>query len=645
MAMAARHQTRTGLAVRGSVQQGRLAAAVVVAASVLSASAHLQQNASGAGVPACGAPGSPLGACEGWDEQDEQLVIPNVFLLQSERRMHSKEGWPGPPRAVVTDLTMKRPGSEPPQDGAMPAHFHKAIALLGVLVCPVVLVQLAAVSTFATGMKSAVLSDYLTGKSKQVPASPQSQQRPQLVPTVVMWFSAVGSLIQNMNFAIALPASNDTMVRVGGSTFMSGLCIGAYALGALLSMPFVVYFSRHWYKGSILFMAWVSVLGNALYAAMGTQSGTVGIVGLILARAVCGLEGGVMIVFAKAAMQLSTGMGTVNAIANITICGYLGLTLGPALSSLSQLAFPGLPLEVPPAAVMATCAGVYGLLALLLFPGQSECFELAGQRNHRPGPDPTALAVYPTTRLQASWLYVVLYSVVMVARFILQVSWEAGILLVLEKEYGFSVKVEAFLIFIPVLSSLPLVCCAGSLQKLGAAGAMRMISLVELAGILLMVRAGEPSPVSTSILLMGSSLFYGANWISCMPLATLGSRFALPGHPVLNAENVTSITWFLSFLGYLYGPVVSRSILSVCMHQNLLAVLLFCGWLGCFLAVELGLPSLLQSIGEHGEAPKRGWTAFGPDAAPEATHREGGGAPTPGPEVHAEQRAGKAVAK
>merc|ERR1719437_147140 len=94
---------------------------------------------------------------------------------------------------------------------------------------------------------------------------------------------------------------------------------------------------------------------------------------LLLARFICGLEGGAIVCFASAA-QKCNGIAVVPAlVAKLTVAGSAGLILGPAISSLVRSLFPDVSPEILPAAAMAVCTGIYLLLVGIKMPSQKEC--------------------------------------------------------------------------------------------------------------------------------------------------------------------------------------------------------------------------------------------------------------------------------
>eukprot|EP00413_Alexandrium_margalefii_P041574 CAMPEP_0204597648 /NCGR_PEP_ID=MMETSP0661-20131031/53913_1 /ASSEMBLY_ACC=CAM_ASM_000606 /TAXON_ID=109239 /ORGANISM="Alexandrium margalefi, Strain AMGDE01CS-322" /LENGTH=526 /DNA_ID=CAMNT_0051608345 /DNA_START=91 /DNA_END=1671 /DNA_ORIENTATION=+ len=433
------------------------------------------------------------------------------------------------------------------------------------------------------------------------PAGPQKEQTQDLeVPRLVMWFLYTGNLMLNVNFTLVLPASERVMLDAGGSTLLSGVCIGSYAIGALVSLPFIIRLSRRSYRDTVLLMAVVAVIGNLAYAAMGLFHGSVAIAGLIFARAMCGIAGGVVIMFMSAVVQLSSGAATATGVARVVLAGSLGLVLGPAAASASQTCLPRFPPEVPPAVTMVLAAAAYGLAAWKLFPGQAECFVMAGLQDPQALQDSNSGGMekgepsYSEVQRRKAWLFLGLTCVQCICRAFQRVFWEAGILLLLVEEYGFSERTAGFIVTLPVLASLPIILSAAAIYRLGLHPSLRVLELLEILGVLLMLRVeGQSHSRSLALLMIGSSVFYAANWMTAGPFTATRASFSVDGHWALGVEALTGISWGAAFIGYFYGPVVSRAILGTVMSQNLLAVSLIVVWLGCLLTMEVGLHTLL----------------------------------------------------
>eukprot|EP00408_Alexandrium_pacificum_P021983 CAMPEP_0171185318 /NCGR_PEP_ID=MMETSP0790-20130122/16240_1 /TAXON_ID=2925 /ORGANISM="Alexandrium catenella, Strain OF101" /LENGTH=588 /DNA_ID=CAMNT_0011650337 /DNA_START=107 /DNA_END=1873 /DNA_ORIENTATION=- len=455
-------------------------------------------------------------------------------------------------------------------------------------------------------MLSCVLSTRLENSRRQAQGSGESPQVPcgkvhcrgngedQEVSGVVLAFVLMGTFLLNLNFTIVLPSSEHIMLKAGGSTFLSGVAIGAYALGSIISLPFIMHCSRHSYRTGVLFIAAVALVGNIAYAAMGSIGGSIGIVGMITARLACGLEGGIMVMFAIVLTHLSSGKATARAMAKLVMSSSLGLVLGPAASSLSQYCFPGYQAEIPPAAFMAACAAAYGALAFCWFPSQSECFDAVGLSDYRVATMGSSSETYTDLEVKRGWAYLGVLSVAYVCRMFQRVCWEAGVLVLLVQDYGLTTKQAGLVMALPVMASLPLVLASDLLGSFGTVNATRILTLWELLGIVLMVRLVPASTQGLVLLLVGSAIFYGTNWMTIVPLAPLRARFALKGHWALNVETSSAISWAFAFLGQFYGPLVSRALLNVCLSQNLLASCFTVVWVSVFVATEVGLNTLLS---------------------------------------------------
>lgn len=405
-------------------------------------------------------------------------------------------------------------------------------------------------------------------------------------------FVYLGTLLLSMDYVIVMPASEETMIRVGGSTDLSGFAIGAWCVGSLFSLPIAVYLAQHSYKGAVILLAVFSCLGNVAYALAGSGHGRGAITGLILARLMNGLEGSATIVFYSAILRLTSGAPTVKTASIVTFAGCLGYAVGPVLSSLSQMCLPRLPPEIPPAVVMVVFALLYGVCGMMWLPSQHETFKFAGLPGRQcvtaVESDVTAYDVH----LQRSWSCLGLICMVQVTRACQRMAWEAGALLILVKNYGYSQKHAGLLIVIPPLLSLSVLRSLERLQHLSTVGVIRVVGLLELLAMLLMLQLNLHGISPLVAFMFGSSCFYVVNLFTTVLFAPWLKDFALKDHWALNVETSTAITWIVNCIGYFYGPVFVRAVLSSCMSQNLLACSVILMWLGTFLAVEVGAPVL-----------------------------------------------------
>jgi len=67
----------------------------------------------------------------------------------------------------------------------------------------------------------------------------------------------------------------------------------------------------------------------------------------------------------------------------------------------------------------------------------------------------------------------------------------------------------------------------------------------------------------------------------------------VPGHWLLNLEGTTGYLWSFTYVGYFFGPVLSRTLMQACLSQRALAASLGALLLGLAAGQELVLGMLL----------------------------------------------------
>merc|ERR1719469_189582 len=91
-----------------------------------------------------------------------------------------------------------------------------------------------------------------------------------------------------------MPQSEAVVNDAGGNLGSSGLVLGSYGIGVLVSIPFFMQLQDAW-KTGFLGGAIVGLIGNVLYMFGASElSGASSLPVLFLARFVCGLEGGMV---------------------------------------------------------------------------------------------------------------------------------------------------------------------------------------------------------------------------------------------------------------------------------------------------------------------------------------------------------------
>jgi len=387
----------------------------------------------------------------------------------------------------------------------------------------------------------------------------------------------IGNAMLMTNFTVIMPASGVVSKDHGDGEAFSGWIIGIYALGSIASLPAMLWFSTNSYRSAMLLMAFTGLLGNLIYAIAAAVPGTLGTVMLLVARFICGLEGGTACVFQNALIRCSGRRARIIALADMVAGSSSGLIIGPFLSSLSRTAaaflLPNLSIalrtESVPAAVMVVAAIMYGIMVMTLVPPQEECC-MIDDKDQLPRdmkPDKS----YDSSYLKTSWLAMVLCCVMQTLRYFQRVFWEAAGLFILSKGYGFGSVAAGYIVAVTLLPLLLIPQLSGAfLARLGFSRYSFMLECMQFVGLLLMVRIeDEASPVSLVLFLIGSSFYCVGNWGQGVAYTVFRAQFPVANHWCLSVENGTGISWFCTFVGYFLGPICSRYILAQCMFQDL----------------------------------------------------------------------------
>jgi hypothetical protein len=394
-------------------------------------------------------------------------------------------------------------------------------------------------------------------------------------PTVLRWLCLTGNTLLMSNFTIIMPASAKAASSHDSSVAFSGLVIGIYALGATLSLPMMRWYAKNSFRAGMISMACTGAIGNALYASAGYISGPAGAWMLIIARLVCGLEGGTVCVFYIALLSTTRGpTARAQQMADVTLASSVGLILGPTLSSLTRLiAGKGVNAEVPPAIFMICMAIGFGTLAACAAPTQEECFiDETGDDKKVAQQYKREKIVFTPDELKASWLSMWLNSVTQCIRYFQRVFWEAAILYIFEHEYGFSSIEAGFLEAIPMLPLLGLPWFGPYVYRTwGYHNYVRVVDVGQVVGLFGMIRwGGPPNNVSLVFLMVASAFFCFCNWASGMAHTVYRAQLAVPDHWALSVEGGVVIQWVVTYIGYFGGPIMARSVLGACDFQNLL---------------------------------------------------------------------------
>jgi MFS family permease len=406
------------------------------------------------------------------------------------------------------------------------------------------------------------------------------------VPAVLRYLIIFGNAMVMLNFTIIMPTSHEVAHKGGASLGFSGLVIGIYGIGAIASLPFMVYWSKHSYRQALLFISLCVIFGNGLYAfATVTHAGWLRNSMLILARLVCGWEGGIILVFSSMINHCGKGTGVHDAYAQLVVGASAGLLLGPLLSSIINVAFgKSCPYpDVLPALAMVVYAVFYGFACFFCCPTQENVPECAPEK--RVEDSGHATSTVPDYRLREGYLWMLLTSNMIFTRFCQRIAWESGALFIIAVEYELGSTTAGLLIPLPLLGLLLLPLWAGRLfHRLGMLGYFQVTKLMEVVGLLLMIRISGPTWFSLAQFMVGSSLFYMGNWGQAVPYGGCSIAFAIPNHWLLDLDIMNGLVWIFGFAGAFVGPVIIRALLENCLHQAMipmtLSMLLVGFWVG-----------------------------------------------------------------
>jgi len=434
-------------------------------------------------------------------------------------------------------------------------------------------------------------------------AGPATAPPEEVSPPVNLYRLVIaGNVMLATNFTIVMPASEEVLARVAANsitTAFSGLIIGSYAIGCMMSLPLMLSFSRTNCRGAMLFLAFSAIIGNFTYAAAASYGSDLYLArwGLVAARIICGFEGGCIIVFQNCFLRFSSGSKRVQAVADLTAASSVGLLLGPSLASASSQSLAWLTTnqahrDLLPPTVMAILAVIYGSCVYWYCPTQKQCYEQCPQSKDPP------MQVYPDAIVAKSGLNLLLQSVVNTVRYIQRVCWEASTLIILEHQFNFTVAEAGYLVAAPLVGLLLLPVMGGRTHKaIGTANYIHLMDAWMFFGLIFMFKAmsGSPQTGNMYVFLIGSFFFYTATWAQSVGYTPLRGQYALPGHWLLNLETSTGAYWVLSFIGYFLGPVLGRAALQKCIDQDMLPTFLLVINVAFILAKEPALRLLLAS--------------------------------------------------
>mmetsp|Transcript_99080 Transcript_99080/g.289045 ORF Transcript_99080/g.289045 Transcript_99080/m.289045 type:complete len:580 (-) Transcript_99080:84-1823(-) len=489
---------------------------------------------------------------------------------------------------LQTEMQISRQAHTSFQEHRQCTRRAPGIELILLYTVPFAVMQVAACSLLALWLSRGrvMLSDHVFEQAPKPghPGASNPVEQDRKPPPMVAVFANAGIFLVNVIFSsMIISGVEHTVAEAGGGQLLSSIADGACALGSILCFPLAVHFSRCSYRAAIVFLAVVAVLGNLIYAVLPLLRGPWAILGIIAARIFSCMGGSLNVVFFNMVLQLSSGTCLVSSVGNLLLYSSLGLVLGPSASSLSSLCLPWMSTELSDAVLMIFAVSLYGICGAVWLPRRDACPEPAAESEAAPS----------ELQLRAAWLSLGLQIVVQLNSFVQQVSWEAGALLLLVHEYHITEQRAALLVAIPVLAGIPLSFCVGRLyETLGPDVLMRALTVLELFGLLLMLRPHAPSPAYLGIYLVGSSVYYAANWVSSAPFSPLRKKHAHKGHWLLNLETTTSLIWVFNLVAYFYGPALARAALHTCMHQNMLVFTQIIFWIGSMIAIEIATQAL-----------------------------------------------------
>merc|ERR1719235_1797726 len=138
-------------------------------------------------------------------------------------------------------------------------------------------------------------------------------------------------------------------------------------------------------------------------------------------------------------------------------------------------------------------------------------------------------------RVREGYLFMLLTSNMIFTRFCQRIAWESGALFIIAVEYNLGSTTAGLLIPLPLLGLLLLPLWAGRLfHHLGMLGYFQVTKVMEVVGLLLMLRISGPTWFSLVQFMVGSSLFYMGNWGQAVPYGGCSIGFAIPNHWLLD---------------------------------------------------------------------------------------------------------------
>lgn len=271
-------------------------------------------------------------------------------------------------------------------------------------------------------------------------------------PALLIGFTGVVCIGALANVTVVIP----TAAGVADSVPLSGYVIGAYSAGALLGLPLFKLLKIRSLRLAYLLHACCMVLGNSIYTVAAIHKMPLG---LVLGRAVTGLEGGVMYNTNLAIVHFARGRNKTSYLVLYQFFISLGIILGPVLSSGVQKlctivgAFSAADVYVN--GFMVAWGAVLLVALLMAFPADAAEFEdVAGvplaararvAEHESVSPTGALHEVAPDEPVQPSHLAgqgmglaLTLFNASLV-RTCLRLAWESGAMVVFQNDFGWSI--------------------------------------------------------------------------------------------------------------------------------------------------------------------------------------------------------------
>jgi len=417
-------------------------------------------------------------------------------------------------------------------------------------------------------------------KAMEDTPSPPTLQAGEPMPTVLRRMILVCNVMVNVNFTIMMPTSSSVVDSKGGSLSLSGVLIGSYSIGTLMAIPLMIRCSLISYRLGFICTALAAVAGNLTWCYASTLTAAAP---LLLARVLCGFEGGVLILFNNILMACSTGMARMQMGAQMSAAGCLGLLLGPSMSSFAGQLFGETRAALLSAQFMTLWAGIFLLVAAYVVPYRADVVRFESKQSFSENPVPR----------RACWLSFSFLTCSMFARGFQRVLWEAAFLVIVADGFKYGTVASGYMTTIPLILLLIMPLVGKPLvQKYGTVGYIMIMDAMQIFGIVLMFHMGIPHPFRIVVFIFGSAIFYFANWAQIVAVAPFQAYFAVPDHPILALERIPAWTWGLSFIGYFFGPIVSRMLLQACPNQDILGTALLISAGGILFGQKIALDML-----------------------------------------------------